>query len=179
MKTKLYLDKRTGGAEAKEFPVKIAINSKGSSAYIGTGIKVKESQWKPKPGEVVNHASMKIYNIRLAEKKLSVDKAVESLRAEGKLHGLTASGIKQRVEEYLGRREKEGMGVVRCFDEFIKTKSKEDTVAIYTDTKKKVIEFCRNPDKLTFEEVTPGWLSDFDASLQKTMPSANSRAIHE
>ena len=72
MRTKFYLDKRGGVSHDLEqvWPIKIAINHKGSSAYIATGVCVAASQWesKPSPGRVIGSGRAARLNIVLTEK---------------------------------------------------------------------------------------------------------------
>lgn len=191
MKTKFYLDKREkakvltpdSGAE-REYPIKIAINHRGSSAYISTGISVPISKWQSKPGtgRVVNTYMADRLNITLSEKKLAVDKAIEKLRTDGKLHGASASVIKTFVERELeldsfGTDSGE-MPVIACFDRKIKTLAKARTIEAYSSTKAKLQGYGDFPDKATFHYITQTWLAGFEIYLSRTMPSANARAIH-
>ena len=192
MKTKFYLDKRArleilvpdyGGIEPS-YPVKISINGGGSSAYIGTGISVRESEWeaKPWPGQVVRHPRKEALNLKLAERKIAVDKALEELRTSGRLHGMKVSEIKAEVEKYLLIQEQGGdakeFPVMLCFERFIKTKTRQGTIEVYRTTVKKMQSYPEFSETMTFRSITPSWLAGFDAFLSKTSPSANSRSIY-
>ena len=189
MKTKLYLDKRakeqllsnSDNAE-REYPVKIAINHKGSSAYISTGISLPESQWSAKQGKVIGSAGAARIDIALSEKKLAVDKAIEGLRLAGELHGASASQIKRLVEKKL---ELDSYGidggevpVLVCFDKFIQTKTRRGTINVYKATVLKLQAFDAFTSSTTFRSITPSWLAGFDSFLAKTSPSANARGIY-
>lgn len=192
MKTKYYLDKRGkreilvsdyGGLEPS-YPVKISINAGGSSAYIGTGVSVKESEWeaKPWPGQVVRHPRKEALNLKLAEKKIAVDRVLEELRVSGKLHGAKVSEIKDSVEKAilvkeLGGSDKE-YPVLVCFDMIIRTKKKERTVEGYRATAKKMRAYPEFSETMTFRSITPSWLIGFEAFLASTAPSANARAVY-
>lgn len=192
MKTKFYLDKRTppkalvsddAGLEPS-FPVKVAINHGGSSAYISTGISVTPSQWlsKPSPGQVIGHPRKEALNIKLAERKLEVDKAIEELRLAGELKGATASEIKEKVERRIEWRRYGTDGrecpVTVCFERYIRTKTKERTVKGYVATIKKIQAFEGYREGMTFRSVTPVWLGAFDKWLSLTSPSANARGVY-
>lgn len=192
MKTKFYLDKRTptkalvpdnGGLE-QSYPVKIGINSGGSSAYIGTGVSVKESEWeaRPWPGQVVRHPRKDALNLKLTERKLAVDKVLEELRLAGKLHGLRVSEIKEAVERVLTLREGGGDGkevpVVVCFERYIKTKTRKGTIEVYRATIGKLNSYAEFSPTTTFRQITPSWLAGFEAFLAETNPSANARGIY-
>ena len=192
MKTKFYLDKRTpvrlltldtAGVEIP-YPIKISLNSKGSSAYIPTGVSVPESQWlsKPSPGQIINHPRKEAYNIKLMEKKLAVDKAIESLRKRGELHGKSVSEIKDLVIRKLDADQYGELGdecpVLRCFDRCIATKKRAGTIGVYESTKRKLLLFDGCTPRTTFRDVTAGWLSEFESYLAETSPSANARGVH-
>ena len=192
MRTKFYLDKRvaakilsqdTNGI-APEYPIKIAINHGGSSAYINTGVSVTEACWLPKPGvgQVVNCVQRDRLNIAITEKKLAVDKILEDLRLKGALHGATASQMKALVEKRL---EVEAYGtdngeipVIVCMENYARTKTRRGTVQVYTATIEKLRSYADFSDKTTFFSITPAWLLGFEAFLATTSPSANARGIH-
>jgi len=192
MKTKFYLDKRTpvrilvpdsAGVEPT-YPIKIALNSDGGSAYIPTGINVRESEWlsKPSPGQVINSPRKEAYNIKLMEKKLAVDKAVEVLRKRGELQGKSVSEIKDLVLKKLQADEYGEVGyewpVVKCFDKFIGTKKRKGTAGVYESTRRKLLSYAGFTPRTTFRDITSGWLMDFESYLSETSPSANARGIH-
>ena len=193
MRTKFYLDKRTtpkalvpdtGGIEPT-FPVKVAINHGGSSAYLSTGVSVKESEWlsKPSPGQVVNHPRKEALNIKLAERKLEIDKTIEMLRLKGELKGASASEIKAKVEKRLfygvEGEDRVEYPLTECFARFTASKArKERTIKVYEETLKKIQSFDGYKDGMTFASVTPSWLSAFNSWLERTSPSANARGVY-
>ena len=191
MKTKFYLDTRSKAKDLvvirevlfPTFPVKIAINHKGSSAYLPTGVFVAEPNWmsKPSPGQVVGCHSKDRLNIVLAEKKLEVDKILEALRVKGELHGLTASEMREKVIKELDRKAGSIDGeatLIYCFDKFINKCKKSGTKRVYISTKRKLLSYPAFSEHTTFRDITPSWLSEFNAWMTATMPSANARAIH-
>lgn len=192
MKTKFYLDRRGkreilvsdyGDAEPV-WPVKISINSGGSSAYIGTGVSVKASEWeaKPWPGQVVRHPRKEALNLKLAERKIAVDKELEELRLAGKLHGAKVSQIKEAVEKGLLMKELGGSAkewpVMAVFDMVTSAKTREGTREVYRATARKMRAFPDFSETMTFRSITPSWLAGFEAFLAKTNPSANARGIY-
>ena len=192
MKTKFYLDRRTqpkalvpDTADIEpSFPVKVAIHHGGSASYISTGVSVPASQWlsKPSPGQVVGHPRKEALNIKLSERKLEVDKALEELRLAGELKGLSVSEIKAKVERRLEWKawgtDGEECPVLVCFERFIATKSRAGTVKVYRETVKKLQAYEGFRDGMTFFSITPSWLSAFDRWLSLTSPSANARGVY-
>lgn len=181
MTTKLYLDTRGSDDKDKEYPVKVAINLHGSTAYIGTGLKVKTSEWDRKTCKVIVHPLKSRYNLKLSEKKLDVDKALDDLLKKGELKGLTLAQIKNKVNVYInpdeGSRRQENAFLARLTAYADKAKTKGTRVN-YLLTAKKVREFSSRAEELTFEDITRDWLRRFDAFMAETAPSANSRNIH-
>ena len=187
MRTKFYLDIRkrrsilvTEDEENELYPVKIAINHGGSSAYIGTGLSVKKSQWvsKPSPGRVTGGPNSAKINILLAEKKLKIDKTLEELREKGELRGRSVSEIKSLVEKLLEANEDGEVPVLDCFDKYIGLKRREGTVAVYKATISKLKAYRDFTESMTFRSVTPSWLAGFEEYLAETSPSANARGIY-
>lgn len=181
MTTKFYLDTR-GVADGGIATVKVALNSHGSSAYIGTGVRVTEAEWDKKTGKVIVHPLKVKLNILLAEKKLEIDKAIEELTKIGSLKGLTLSQIKNKVVAYLhGGEEKEQAQkdnlFMSRFDRWTESKKKYGTWMTYDQTRKKIREYAKDAETLTFEDITKEWLTGFEEFLKKTSPSANARSI--
>ena len=177
MKTKLYFDRRNKGA-IKDFPVKIAISVKSKTAYIATGIYLSPEQWDA----TANNAKKAAVAIKLTEKKLVIDKTIESLRISGRLHLLSARDIKELI---LQTRQKEeealimsGKTVLDCFEEYISLKNKPGTITVYRSTIRRLRACPYFKDSYTFDDITAGWLRTFEGFLAETAPSANARGIH-
>ena len=79
MTTRLYLDTR-GLTPDKEAPIKVSLNAFGSSAYIGTGIRVLPDQWDRKGGKVIKHPFKTRLNLELSSRKLAIDNAIMNSR---------------------------------------------------------------------------------------------------
>ena len=186
MRTKFYLDKRGKPILVQDnitYPIKIAINSNGSSSYIATDIEVKEDQWesKPGPGRIVNHPRADYYNLKLAEKKLQIDKIADSLREAGKLHGKSAAEIKTAIVKELDRiiyGDGIDYSVLKCFDLYISTKTRKGTILVLEGTKRKLLSYKEFNEKTTFKDISVSWLIGFDSFLARTSPSANARGVH-
>lgn len=64
------------------------------------------------------------------------------------------------------------------FLDFAERKSNKRTRDIYLATLSRMLAFETNFEKLTFDDITVRWLTDFDNFLAKTSPSQNARNIH-
>lgn len=173
MKTRLYLDTRHQKGDGSH-PVKISLSVGGRTAYLGTGIDLPENEWSF-PESQPRKAALAI---KLSEKKLAVDKTIEELRREGRLHGKSVTEIKDIVKERLERNKANNTTVLSCFDGKIATLRRPGTLRVYQDTRKKLITYPCFKSWYTFEEITAEWMKKFDDYLAKSAPSANARAIH-
>lgn len=182
MRVRLFLDKRsrpvTAPGEDPKYPVKVSISSKQETAYVGTGVRLAESEWS----QAERTAKKPAMRIKLDEKRLRVEKVLEELRLAGRLHGLQVTEIKNLVATRIkaieeGERDAE-KSVLDCFKEFTEAKKREGTIGVYNSTVRRLRDYSGFKDNFTFLEITPLWLADFDSFLSKTAPSANARAIH-
>lgn len=178
MTTRLYLDTR-GLTPDKEAPIKVSLNAFGSSAYIGTGIRVLPDQWDRKGGKVIKHPLKTRLNLELSSRKLAIDNAINELTEEGRLHGLKVSEIKDLVEERLdpGRKERPVLLMER-FDAWTAAKTKTGTRVSYEMTAKKIRGYDPKAERLKFDDISRQWLVGFDAWMARTAPSVNARNIH-
>ncbi len=182
MKTRPYHDTRhTKRAADKPATVKIAVNHQGSSGYVSTGISVLPSQWDA--GVIVKHPNAVALNIKVRNKWNAVDKALEELRKEGRLKGLSASAMARLVEDRLEKGEERNPDLfLPRLRAYIDRQTKKGTIVTYRQTEKKVIAFCedRGPDaeELRFADINQEWLGLFDKWMARTAPNANARNIH-
>ena len=176
MTTNFYLDRRGDGTPQ----VKIALNHRGTSTYISTGIRIPEDAWDAKAQSVKKaYPNASRLNIALSTKKLDVDTAIEELRKGGRLKGLSLSQMRKAIMEYLSPEraaDASSLFMARLI-RYRDTKKKYKTWETYDSTAKKVRAFDNRADRLTFEDITYGWLVRFDDFLSETSPSANARSI--
>lgn len=178
MTTNLYLDRRV---EAPALPqVKIAINHKGRSTYIGTGIRIPADAWDAKGQRIVKtYPNASRLNIAISTKKLDVDNALESLKHGGELKGLPLPKIRRAVIDFLSPDKDTDFSALFLarLERYRDSKRKYGTWITYESTVRKVREFDPKADRLTFEDITYGWLTRFDGFMALTSPSANARNI--
>lgn len=174
MTTRFYLDCRCiAGGPA---PVKISISNKGRTFYLPTSIRVTPEQWDDQAQRIVGHPLKVRLNTLLTQRKLDVDSALYELQNKGCLHGLSSTQIKQRLLEYLNPHKDEGLFLPRL-DAYAAKQEKVKTREIYELTARKIREYDRRAESLTFEELNADWLAKFDRWMAKTC-RPNSRSIH-
>lgn len=175
----LYLDSRRSEID-KAANVKISIHSNKTTVFISTPVSVPQSQWDNVACRVINHPRSIEMNIILDRLKSDAEMVLLSIIRSNEPQLMTAQSIKQRViaelfpsESY----EKSKLFVTR-FERFASMKS-ESTKALYMHTLSKLRSFVpKTIDTLRFEDITKGWLMEFEAYLAKTAPSKNARNIH-
>lgn len=179
MTTNFYLDRRYDSGTGLS-QVKIALNHAGSSTYISTGIRVPTVAWNARAHKIKNdYPNSARLNIALATKKLDVDTAIEELRKAGSLRGLSLPKIRKAVLAYLSpeREAETSSRLIARMERYRDTRKKERTAETYESTIRKIREFDAGADRLTFDDITPEWLTRFDDFMARTSPSANARNI--
>lgn len=182
MTTKLYLDARSSsGNTGTPCSVKVAISAHGSTLYINTGIRILASEWDRKAGKVCAGPLKTRYNIALQEKKLKIDRILDSLAEEGALRGKSLSEIRKlilaRIEPQASSQRTDNLVVPRILA-YAERAKRPATAASYRLTARKVQAYDRCPERLTFEDIDRMWLEGFDKWMERTAPSANARNIH-
>lgn len=182
IKTRFYLDSRKIKPGSPAI-LKYVIPKGNTKALISLNFRLPPDQWDPGTQEATGKS--KHLNPLIMELKLSYDAILMRLEADGLLKAKTANEIKNLLVNKLSESENEeskpsetGQFITR-FIEF-RDRHKGRTWDIYEHTlgriKAHVGESAMN--KLTFEDITPKWLREFDAFLDKTSNSVNGRNIH-
>lgn len=178
-RTKFYLDTRAVKS-GNPAPLKVAINKKSGTALISLNVLLQPSQWDKRTGKVINHPNRLFLNNYITRRLLDIDTIVLKLTESGEVGNMSALDIKRYVLHQLSP-EKEDDSKERLFARrFLKfTESKkEGTRLVYMNTYRRMGQFCKNLDKLTFEDITKEWLISYDTYLSKTSPSINARNVH-
>lgn len=172
----LYLDKRSvkTGAEA---PLKIGINKRGSSSYIGLGVKILPSQWDSSKERIKEHPRKASLQSFIDGRKARVQEIILQLTNEGKLVNLTATQIKDAVLAILEPNIEKDTFYNR-FVKYGKSRVKPSTRDKYRQTAIRMLEYDSSLKSKTFEDITLDWLHGFDAFLSKYNHAKNGRNIH-
>lgn len=99
------------------------------------------------------------------------------LASEGLLDAINVAQLKDAI---LGKEPKKAdeNSFASAFRKFVALKNRPGTKGVYEQTLAKLNAFCPDFESLAYEDITKGWLMDFDAFLAKTSPSRNARNIH-
>lgn len=173
---KLYLDNR---AKKENAPIKFTITHRTKSAYIPTGIKIDTDQWDAHAEKVICRPDKNTLNAILRTKRLQVDKALTVIAQKVRISQLSHIQLRDRIQAYLeGDAVSGGASFASYFLDYAEKAKAANTRAIYMQTYRRMKAFCPELDELTFEEITKGWVEDFERFLAITSPSQNARNIH-
>jgi len=171
--TKFYLDTRSTGAGCAA-PLKISVTVNRSVSYIPTGIRLLPSDWNPTSLKAKSPAVQQTADLKMAD----VITIIRDLQRKGKLDGLNAREIRDRVMDEISPDEKKPERFLDVFRSFADSRDKPRTREIYHATLAKILAFDTRAKYLTFADISIGWLDRFDTFLAKTAPKKNSRNIH-
>lgn len=175
--TKFYLDSRAV-PKGKAAPLKLAITKKGETSLLHLNVQLLPSQWDKKAGKISNHPNKLFLNTYINKRRIEVDTAILMLTESGQIGGMRAKDIKDYIN---GLNLPEGNGTSNLFAEryrrFAESKT-PSTKGIYMHTYSRMSAYASNLERLTFEDITKEWLTDFEAYLAKTSPSKNARNVH-
>lgn len=175
--TKLYLDTR--GIEGNEpAPLKICITKHGHSAYLGIDIKIQPSQWDARGQKVIDVPNKRMLNSYIANKKLQVDNALMELTSKGEFHLLTATQIKNKLAAYLEPETEKTNLFLSRFRKYMNSRTSKRTREIYATTLKKILDYDKRAEELSFERISKDWLMGLEQYLMEQGLVKNSRNIH-
>ena len=124
------------------------------------GIRLNPRCWDKKMQKVINHPRAASLNILLSKRKIEFDEILLRLTDEGKLVGLSATAIKNKVAEILSPVSDEDNDSLFCnrFELYIMKCKAQRTKDIYKVTLDKIRMFDGKSSSLTFDDVNKQWL---------------------
>lgn len=175
---RLYLDTRyTKGDKDRLAPMKIAVSKDRKVVYFPMGQRLAPKYWNANRQTVEGHPQQLRLNKYLREQVLAVETAIIEMQTDRRVPvAPTIKEVKAYLDSHLFGHEERGM-LLAHFDKVIADKRTAGTRSVYTQTKRRLLAFDENATALSFEDITLGWLSDFEAFLAKTA-SKNARNIH-
>lgn len=172
--TKFYLDTRKT-APGKSALLKISITKDRTVSYLSTGIRLLPSDWDAGALKAKYPAVQVSAELRKAE----VDTILLDLQRRRQLDGLTAREVRDRILEEMtpgSSRQERFLEILRTYA--AQPKLKPRTKEIYLATAARILAFDQKAERLTFADITLGWLDRFDSFLALTSPKKNARNIH-
>lgn len=171
--TKFYLDSRKT-PDGSPAPLMITISIKRETAYLNTGIRILPDNWNAK----AQQAKSRTVQRQAEEVMYTVNTMLSQLTAEGRLDGMSAKEIRNRVRSELSPAEEKPTRFLDVLEQFAMSRPKPRTTEIYLATAGRIRAFDPKADALRFDEITIGWLDRFDSFLASTSPKKNARNIH-
>lgn len=176
----LYLDVRyikENGAQ-----LKLRIGHKKEQAYISLGINLKPDQWQS--GKIVAHPQRNALNMMITNQLARYNNALMEIQQETTIVNMSALQLRDALQAKVqGVVTDKVIYLVDVWDRFAGTKTKERTASIYVNTLASIVKYMdsigEDVNLLTFEQITPKWLKNYDAYLEQTScKSVNGRSIH-
>jgi hypothetical protein len=171
--TKFYLDTRKTAPGAAA-PLKISVTKDRTVSYLNTGIRILPADWdgaaqKARSAAVQQAADMKLGNVI----SICLD-----LQRKGRLDGLNAREVRDMIQEEMTPGKNEPDRFLDVLRKFASSRPKQRTTEIYLATAARMLAFDQKAERLTFADITLGWLDRFDSFLAVTSPKKNARNIH-
>lgn len=175
---KLTLDTRSTKKDGT-YPIKLYVSHRGEDFFISTNISVKTDDWKGKEKEPTKSKSL---NLILNQMLVQTQAHIYKLRADGKLASMDRFTLRKILssnsfEEIDTTSESSPILIADYFREFIGSKQRKGTKAVYDQTLAKIGKYY-DLDKLTFEDINLVWLREFERKLIEDGLSINTISIH-
>lgn len=175
---KLYLDTR-GCVKGNPAPVKIALTKKGSTVTHSTGVKLLPEQWDKEACKVIKHPQKLPLNNMLATLQSEWQLALVKLESEGKARrARSAAELKKMIRNTIDPQEGQQGNFVAHYKKYAATRRTPGTRDTYWQTLRRMEAFDKNLETRTFEDIDKHWLTGFEAFMEQTTHSENSRAFH-
>lgn len=166
-----YLDTRREKKDGT-FPIKLQVRHKGQ-IMLCTDFCATPETWM---GTEYNKSAKnyKAKNVAIRNLINRVEMLLVILDDNQKLKGMSDKALKEHILKSI-KNESTCKTFVSYIDEFIATKSKENTIVLYKVTKNKILAY---DPTCTFETMTRKWLESFNKWLKDTGIKTNSISIH-
>lgn len=175
---KPYLDLRWKNAKGL-FPLRLAVNHCGKTAFITLNVELKKDQWDKRRCLVTNHPRKVFLNSYLNDVLARYQqKLLTAAKSNIRIADMKATQIRDWLAEVTQPDKPVTTTFKSVFDRFTASHTNKRTHDIYVATWRKIAAYDECADKLTFEDMNKAWLEDFYAWMEKTSPSANARNIH-
>ena len=166
-----YLDTRRMKKDGT-YPIKINVQHKGHF-LISTEFTASKEGWTgiEYSRKEVNY---KTKNARLRALMGELEEILLMLEKSGDIKTLTDSALKETIKKRLFKKDDEKF-FVDYIDEFVDTKTKENTKAVYINTRNKILDY--DPHCI-FETIDKRWLLGFEQWMIRSGMKINGISIH-
>lgn len=173
MNTRIYLDTRNS-PDNSGCPLRYAIAKNGRTAYINLDMKIEAKDWDSIHKRVMSsNKNYRRINALIEKRKVEYDDIVNMVATRL----MTALEIRDAVLAEL-EPDKKTLLLPR-FLTFAESRKAQRTRELYEQTYNKIRCFCKDANKLHFEDIDRKWLEDFNAWLVDIGCTADAtRGIH-
>lgn len=172
-----YLDCRAV-AKGNPAPLKLVISKHGRTALIPLDVRILPSQWDKKAKRIIEHPNKVKLNAHIARRKVDVENIIYSTYSDKEVSRMTAQQLKDYVLAELNLREEFDQRNTFA-SQYLKTANSKSAgsrrTLLYTYGRLEAFA-GKELQSLRFEDITNGWLAEFENFLAKTC-SKNSRNI--
>lgn len=148
----------------------ISISKKNRRAEFPTGVRVSLDEWDKLKGEATGRNAKAINNI-IAVHMASVQMKAYQLELEN------PAAIPSELLAQLRGKVKNKVTFMSQLEKHARNADTGGTADLYLATKRRMLAYKSDADKLTFEQIDVDWLNGFEAFMAKTC-SKNARNIH-
>lgn len=159
-------------------PLLLSVSYDRKTSYIPMGVRLRPEQWDKKRKRVVNHARAATINSYVQSMIGRAEDAVMELQRRGGVRGWDVAQVRDGITNILFP-ENVDDSVLAVMEEFMSKKEKPNTKDKYRQTKVHIERWLgSDARRLQFQDITPGWLKDFDRHMAQVGLGVNSRSIH-
>lgn len=168
--TTLILDTRSAKKDGT-YPLKIRVSHKGEFYF---ALKIYLFPEQLENGTVIDHPLAARHNNLIATKKLEIDRKLIELQESGELDRLTSAQLKQILTK---PGTNPAILLSEYLVEYLTRVHNANTRSSFEIMFSKIAKFC-NAKILTFDEISPKWLTKFDEYMIATGMSTNARSVY-
>lgn len=204
-KVSLYLDSRSKNPVVK---LSLSVNGKGLLVSLGVKLEsIDQWSPKDPKGPVVRHNSARSLNTLINSRLRMAQEELIDLQYKGGEESFTIEMLRDRILKRINPSKYEASmteSTVRYWYNKFAHEHEGRTRELYDTTLKRLDEYCvyastgidphdnksvsKNPQckekgekyamRLSFDDITEDWLDEWNDYMERTMPTANARAIH-
>lgn len=167
-----YLDTRRAKRDGR-FPIKIHVRHNGKF-LVSTEFTATPENWCNSE-YTKDEKNYKPKNVAIRSLKNKVDTLIILLEESGKLKGMSDKALKEQIEKVLKNNSTTPKKFIDYIDDFVATKSKQNTIDCYLGTKSKLIAY---DEGCAFDTMTKKWLESFDKWMEASGLKVNARSVH-
>lgn len=163
--------------------IKLSLSHNGSTALMPTGVFVKPEFWDPGDDAADPHikktcVGYKALNAIITQKFELVQRHLNELMLSSRIYSYSsATQVKNYIQDKIDGKQDERSLVVNHLRAFIETRVNKPSKSLYEETLKKIALY-HDVSELRFEDITVGWLKNFESKLRGDGLAINSIARH-